>query len=192
MIFVLKRSALRCVRPRWERCFGPWALQITKTIITLHWRRFRYRSLMRFKGRNVLYVPGVITVHVSTYATSSVRQRHSRGTPPPRWCPPPETSCTSPSANPKTGQGTHLSRGSMSFTNALRPAAHCGPSDMECTLTFPYHQEFSKKSSGEQSYDLERDRRRSACSSEVVLCYPSLHCGFTVANNPFRGTSPPQ
>ena len=145
------------MRPRWERCFGPWALQITKTITTLHWRRFRYRSLMRFKGRNVLHVPGVITVHVSTYATSSVRQRHSRGTPPPRWCPPPETSCTSPSANPKTGRGTHLCRGSMSFINALRRAAHCGPSDMEGTLTFPSHQEFLKKSPGAQSYDLERD-----------------------------------
>ena len=147
---------------------------------------------MRFKRRNVLYVPGVELVHGSPCAPSSARQRHSRGPPPPRWCPPQEASCTSPSANPKTGQGTHLSRGSMSFANALRRAAHCGPSDMECTLTFPYHQEFSKKSSGEQSYDLERDRRRSACSSEVVLCYPSLHCGFTVANNPFRGTSPPQ
>jgi hypothetical protein len=112
---------------------------------------------MRFKRRNVLYVPGVGTVHGSTYAPSSARQRHSRGPPPPRWCPPQEASCTSPSANPKTGQGTHLSRGSMSFANALRRAAHCGPSDMECTLTFLYHQEFSKKSSGEQSYDLERD-----------------------------------
>ena len=112
---------------------------------------------MRFKRRNVLYVPGVGMVHASSYATSYVRQRHSRGPPPPRWCPPQEASCTSPSANPKTGQGTHLSRGSIPFTNALRPAAHCGPSDMECTLTFLYHQEFSKKSSGEQSYDLERD-----------------------------------
>ena len=121
--------------------------------ITLHWGRFRYRSLMRCKARNVLYVPGVQLVHDSTYASSSVWQRHSRGAPAPRWCVPPEASCTSPSANPKTGQGTHLSRGSMSFTNALRPAAHCGPSDMECTLTFPYHQEFLKKSSGEQSYD---------------------------------------
>ena len=141
--------------------FAAPSLEITKMIISQRWRRFRYRSLMRFKGRNVLYVPGVVTVHVSTYATSSVRQRHSRGPPPPRWCPPQEASCTSPSANPKTGQGTHLSRGSMSFTNALRRAAHCGPSDMECTLTFPYHQEFLKKSSGEQSYDLERDRCRS-------------------------------
>ena len=112
---------------------------------------------MRFKRRNVLYVPGVGTVHGSTYAPSSARQRHSRGPPPPRWCPPQEASCTSPSATTKTGQGYHLDRGSMSFTNALRRAAHCGPSDMECTLTFLYHQEFSKKSSGEQSYDLERD-----------------------------------
>ena len=108
---------------------------------------------MRFKRRNVLYAPGVEPVHDSTYAPSSARQRHSRGPPPPRWCPHQEASCTSPSATTKTGQGTHLSRGSMSFTNALRPAAHCGPSDMECTLTFPYHQEFLKKSSGEQSYD---------------------------------------
>ena len=147
-------------------------------IISQRWRRFRYRSLMRFKGRNVLYVPGVVTVHVSTYATSSVRQRHSRGTPPPRWCPPPETSCTSPSANPKTGQGTHLSRGSMSFTNALRPAAHCGPSDMECTLTFPYHQEFLKKSSGEQSYDLERDsspHRKVSKTRKKVIFPESMH-----------------
>ena len=37
---------------------------------------------MRFKGRSVLYVPGVVTVHVSTYATSCVRYRHSRGPPP--------------------------------------------------------------------------------------------------------------
>ena len=126
--------------------------------ITLHWRRFRYRSLMRCKARNVLYVPGVQLVHDSTYASSSVWQRHSRGAPAPRWCVPPEASCTSPSATTKTGQGTHLSRGSMSFTNALRRAAHCGPSDMECTLTFPLHQEFLKKSPGAQSYDLERDR----------------------------------
>ena len=34
-------------------------------------------------------------------------------------------------------------------------------SDMEGTLTFPNHQEFLKKTSGAQSYDLERDRCRS-------------------------------
>ena len=33
--------------------------------------------------------------------------------------------------------------------------------DMEGTLTFPNHQEFLKKTSGAQSYDLERDRCRS-------------------------------
>ena len=134
---------------------------ITKMIISQRWRRSRHQAWMRFKRRNVLYVPGVELVHGSPCAPSSARQRHSRGPPPPRWCPPQEASCTSPSATTKTGQGTHLSRGSMSFTNALRRAAHCGPSDMECTLTFPYHQEFLKKSSGEQSYDLERDRCRS-------------------------------
>ena len=134
---------------------------ITKMTTSQLWRRFRHQAWMRFKRRNVLYVPGVGTVHGSTYAPSSARQRHSRGPPPPRWCPPQEASCTSPSATTKTGQGYHLDRGSMSFTNALRQAAHCGPSDMECTLTFLYHQEFSKKSSGEQSYDLERDRCRS-------------------------------
>ena len=144
-------------------------------IISQLWRRFRHQAWMRFKRRNVLYVPGVGMVHGSTYAPSSVRQRHSRGAPAPRWCVPPEASCTSPSANPKTGQGTHLSRGSMSFTNALRPAAHCGPSDMECTLTFPYHQEFLKKSSGEQSYDLERDRCRSRDTTWHMTKYTGLH-----------------
>ena len=141
--------------------FAAPSLEITKMIISQLWRRFRHQAWMRFKRRNVLYVPGVELVHGSPCAPSSARQRHSRGPPPPRWCPPQEASCTSPSATTKTGQGYHFRRGSMSFTNVLRPAAHCGPSDMECTLTFPYHQEFLKKSSGEQSYDLERDRCRS-------------------------------
>ena len=125
--------------------------------ITLHWRRFRCPAWMRCKGHNVLYVPGVAMVHGSTYASSSLWQRQLRGPPPPRGRPPPEASCTSPSGNPKTLQGIHLHQGSIPFTNALLQTAYPGHSDMECTPSFPNHQEFSEKSSGEQSYDLERD-----------------------------------
>ena len=49
--------------------------------ITLHWRRFRYRSLMRCKARNVLYVPRFAMVHDSTYALSELDGRVLR---PPR------------------------------------------------------------------------------------------------------------
>ena len=112
---------------------------------------------MRFKRRNVLYVPGVGMVHGSTYAPSSVRQRHSRGAPAPRWCVPPEASCTSPSANPKTGQGTHLSQGSIPFTNAPQQATQPGSGDVEDIETERTHQGSVSESSPEQSYDLERD-----------------------------------
>ena len=112
---------------------------------------------MRFKRRNVLYVPGVELVHGSPYAPSSMRQRHSRGAPAPRWCVPPEASCTSPSGNPKTLQGIHLHRGSMSFTNAPQQATQPGSGDVEDIETDPTHQVSLPESSPEQSYDLERD-----------------------------------
>ena len=130
---------------------------ITKMGITLHWRRFRYRSLMRCKARNALYVPGVQLVHDSTYALSSVWQRHSRGAPAPRWCVPPEASCTSPSANPKTRQGYHFRWGSIPFTNAPQQATQPGSGDVEDIETERTHQGSVSESSPEQSYDLERD-----------------------------------
>ena len=58
-------------------------------------------------------------------------------------------------------------------------------SDMEGTLTFPYHQEFLKKTSGAQSYDLERDR----CRSPEVL-RPRLLCQLSVADPTATKTHP--
>ena len=62
---------------------------------------------MRFKRRNVLYAPGVGTVHGSTYAPSSVRQRHSRaphGRSSPRALDPP-TRAGTPHAREITARG---------------------------------------------------------------------------------------
>ena len=146
--------------------------------ITLHWRRFRYRSLMRCKARNVLCVPGFAMVHGSTYTPSSLWQRQLRGPPPPRGRPPPEASCTSPSGNPKTLQGIHLHRGSMSFTNAPQQATQPGSGDVEDIETERTHQGSVSESSPEQSYDLERDsspHRKVSKTRKTVIFPESMH-----------------
>ena len=136
--------------------FAAPSLEITKMIISQRWRRFRYRSLMRFKGRKVLYVPGVVTMHVSTYAMSSVRQRHSRGPPPPRGCPPQEAACR---VLPRQPLPTHRTDKTTTTTvtnfeppisESFKSTAH--NSDVEDTETDKTHQVSLSESSAALRY----------------------------------------
>ena len=103
---------------------GHSSLETTTITISQLWRRFRHQAWMRFKRRNVLYVPGVGTVHGSTYAPSSVRQRHSRaphGRSSPRALDPP-TRAGTPHAREITARGGAGLR--SSFRLVLQSANH--------------------------------------------------------------------
>ena len=98
--------------------------QNTSEVITLHWRRFRYRNLMGLIALDVLHVTVVVAVRESAYKGEERPRRP--------WC------SAAGSARPRLRLGL-ASPSAPHRRRGLRPAAPCsGPAAARCSTLFGF------------------------------------------------------